>query len=139
MTYISTMTQSKNMNYRVTLSNYKEDKYYPKVVRVVSEILAHNRTVKTIDAFHKIGVLSEENIKRWKAGQVGYLESVIECNLSKANRVMAILGFHSYDLNLSKSTSFVKRKGQYLRFSKSGIKKIEECYARQYSIVGKKC
>ena len=127
------------MNYRVTLSNYKEDKYYPKVVRVVSEILTHNRTVKTIDVFHKIGVLSEENIKRWRAGQVGYLESVIECNLSKANRIMAILGFHSHDLNLSKSTSFVKRKGQYLRFSKSGIKKIEECYARQYSIVGKKC
>jgi len=63
------------------LSNYKEDKYYPKVVRVVSEILEHERVVKTIDVFHRVGVLSEVNIKKWQAGQVGYLESVIECNL----------------------------------------------------------
>tara|TARA_R110001583_G_scaffold73193_1_gene204029 strand:+ start:165 stop:548 length:384 start_codon:yes stop_codon:yes gene_type:complete len=127
------------MNYRVTLSNYKEDMYYPKVVRVVSEILEHERTVKTIDVFCKIGVLSEENIKKWNAGEMSYLESVIECNLSKANRIMAVLGFHSHDLNLAKSTNFVKRKGQYLRFTKSGVKKMEECYARQYSVVGKKC
>ena len=127
------------MNYRVTLSNYKEDKYYPKVVRVVSEILERERVVRTIDVFCEIGVLSEDNIKKWNTGQVGYLESVIECNLSKANRIMAVLGFHSHDLNLGKSINFVKRKGQYLRFTKSGVKKMEECYARQYSIVGKKC
>ena len=129
----------KKMNYRVTLSNYKEDKYYPKVVRVVSEILESKRVVNTIDVFSRMGVLSEENIKKWNAGQVNYLESVVECNLSKANRIMAILGFHAHDLNLSKSTNFVKRKGQYLRFTKSGIKKMEECYARQYSVIGKKC
>jgi hypothetical protein len=127
------------MNYRVTLDNYKEDKYYPKVVRVVSEILESKRVVNTIDVFNRIGVLSEENIKRWQTGQVNYLESVIECNLSKANRIIAILGFHSHDLNLYKSNGFVKRKGQYLRFTKSGSKKMEECYARQYSVVGKKC
>ena len=126
------------MTYRVTVSNYKEDKYYPKLVRVVSEILEHKRVVETIDVFHKVGVLSEENIKKWKSGQVNYLESVIECNLSKANRIMAILSFHSHDLNLGKSSNLVKRKGQYLRFSKSGAKKIEECYARQYSVIGKK-
>jgi hypothetical protein len=63
---------------RVTLSDYKEDKYYPKVVRVVSEILEHKRVVETLDVFHKVGVLSEENIKKWKAGQVSCLESVIE-------------------------------------------------------------
>ncbi len=124
------------MNYRVTLDNYKEDKYYPKVVRVVSEILESKRVVNTIDVFNRIGVLSEENIKRWQTGQVNYLESVIECNLSKANRIIAILGFHSHDLNLCKSNSFVKRKGQYLRFTKSGSKKMEECYARQYTVVG---
>ena len=127
------------MNYRVTLSNYKEDKYYPKVVRVVSEMLEHARTVKTIDVFQKIGVLSEESINKWQAGKVSCLESLIECNLSKANRIIAVLGFHSHDLNLGKSTNFVERKGQYLRFTKSGAKKMEEGYARQYSVIGKKC
>ena len=87
--------------------------------------------------FHNIGVLSEENIKKWHSGQVSYLESVIECNLSKANRIIALLGFHSHDVNLEKSTNFVKRNGQYLRFTKSGIKKMEESFARQYSIVDK--
>jgi hypothetical protein len=132
------VSTQKNMNYRVTLSNYKEDKYYPKVVRVVTEILEHDRIVKTIDVFQRIGVLSEDNIKKWRAGQVGCLESVIECNLSKANRIMTLLGFHSHDRNLGKSSNFIKRKGQYLRFSKSGEQKIEECYARQYSVIGKK-
>lgn len=127
------------MNNRVTLSNYKKDKYYPKVVRVVTEILGNTRTVKTIDVFQKLGVLSEENIRKWQAGQVNYLESVIECNLSKANRIIAVLGFHSHDLNLGRSANFVKRKGQYLRFTKSGVKKMEESYARQYSVIGKKC
>jgi hypothetical protein len=127
------------MNYRVTLSNYKEDKYYPKVVRIVSEILEHKRVVETLDVFHKLGVLSEESIKKWKSGQVNCLESVIECNLSKASRIMAVLSFHSHDLNLGKSNNFVKRKGNYLRFTKSGTKKSEECYARQYSVIGKKC
>jgi hypothetical protein len=109
------------------------------VVRVVSEILEHKLVVETIDVFHKLGVLSEENVKKWKSGQVNYLESVIECSLSKANRIMAALSFHSHDLNLGKSSNFVKRKGQYLRFTKSGTKQIEECYARQYSVIGKKC
>lgn len=125
------------MIYRVTLSNYKEDKYYPKIVRVVGDLLEVSRTVRTIDVFNRVGVLSEENIKKWQAGKINYLESVIECNLSKANRIMAILGFHSHDLNLVKSSNFVKRKGRHLRFSKSGIKRLEECYARQYSVIGK--
>ena len=126
------------MNYRVTLSNYKEDKYYPKVVRAVAEILEESRTVSTTDVFQKIGVLSQGNFKKWNSGQVSYLEAVIECNLSKATRIMAILGFHAHDLNLGKSANVVKRNGQLLRFSKSGNKKVEESYARQYRVIGKK-
>ncbi len=129
----------KTMNYRVTLSNYKEDKYYPKVVRVVGEILENSRTVETIDVFKNIGILSEENIKKWESGQVKYLEAVIECNLNKANRIIAILSFHAHDLNLGKSSNIVKRKGKYLRFTKSGTKKVEECYARQFNVIGNKC
>ncbi|MCP5079274.1 MAG: hypothetical protein GY951_14615 [Psychromonas sp.] len=106
---------------------------------MVGEILENDRVVRTIDVFARIGVLSKGNIKKWQAGQVNYLESVIECNLSKANRIMAVLGFHSHDLNLGMSTNFIKRKGQFLCFSKSGVKKVEECYARQYSVIGKKC
>jgi hypothetical protein len=48
---------------------------------------------------------------------------------------MAVLSFHPHDLNLGKSSNFVKRKGNYLRFKKSGTKKSEECYAMLGSIV----
>ena len=127
------------MNYRVTLGNYTEDKYYPKVVRAFSEIMVDNRTVKAVDVFKSIGVLSEQNYKQWKEGKVGYLEKVIECNLGKANRILSIIGFHAHDLNMGKSHSYEKYKGKNLRFSKSGNPKTEELYARQFYIVGKKC
>lgn len=127
------------MNYRVTLSNYKEDKYYPKVVRVVGEILEVSKTIKTVDVFQRLGVLSEINYKKWLSGQVRCLEFVLECSLSKANRIMAILGFHAHNLNMGKSHNFVKYKGKILCFSKSGTKKIEELYARQFNVIGKLC
>jgi hypothetical protein len=127
------------MNYRVTLKNYKDDKYYPRLVRVVSEIMERSKTIETIHVFNKMGFLSDKNIKKWRAGQILYLESVIECNLSKANRIIALLGFHAHDLNLGKSSNLIKRKGKYLRYTKSGIKKIEENYAKQFFVIGKKC
>lgn len=125
------------MNYRVTLQNYKEDKYYPKIVRVVGEVLQESRVVRVFDVFTKMGQLSDENLKRWRSGQVPYLEAVIQCNLSKADRINKILSLHAHDLNLGKSHDFVKYKGKILRFTKSGIKKAEEHYARQYSVIGK--
>jgi hypothetical protein len=127
------------MNNRVTLNNYKDDKYYPKVVLAVGEILGNSQRFSTVSVFTHIGVLSELNLKKWQAGQVNCLESVIECNLSKASRIMAVLSFHAHDLNLGVSHNFVKRKGQFLRFSKSGVKRLEETYARQFSVIGKKC
>lgn len=119
------------------MKNYKEDKYYPKVVRVVSEILQESRVVRVVDVLTKMGQLSDVNLKRWRSGQVPYLEAVIQCNLSKADRINKILSFHAHDLNLGKSNDFVKYKGKNLRFTKSGIKKAEERYARQYSVIGK--
>ena len=127
------------MNYRVTVSNYKDDKYYAKVVRSVDELLELGRTVRTVDLFKKMGVLSSDNLKVWQEGGVGCLEKVIECNLSKANRIIAIFGFYAHDLNMGKSSNFVKRKGKVLRFTKSGAKKLEDLYARQFSVIGKKC
>jgi len=127
------------MNNHVTLSNYKDDKYYPKVVRAVGEILESSRTVRATEVFHLAGVLSAENYKKWQTGQIKYLEKVIDCNLSKANRILKILGFHAHDLNMVKSSNFEKHKGKILRFTKNGNKKSEEIYAIQFNIIGKKC
>ena len=127
------------MNYRVTVNNYKEDKYYPKVVSAVNEILNTKRVVKALEVFQLTGMLSEVNYKKWQSGQITYLERVIECNLSKANRILNILSFHAHDLNMVKSNNFIKYKGKILRYTKTGAKTSEELYARQFSSIGKRC
>ena len=125
------------MSKHVTLSNYTEDQYYPKVVRAVAERLKVSRAVSMVEVFLGMGLLSNKDLRNWSIGQVPYLERVINCNLGKAERVIRILGFHAHDLNLGKSHNFVKHKGKVLQFSKSGAKKLEERYSYQYSIIGK--
>jgi len=127
------------MNYRVTVSNYKEDKDYSKVVCAVNEILNTKSTVKAIDVFQLIGMLSEVNYKKWQSGQIAYLERVIDCNLSKANRILSILSFHAHDLNMARSNILIKHKGTALRYTKTGANKAEELYARQFNSIGTKC
>jgi hypothetical protein len=65
-----------------------------------------------------------------------YLERVFEGSLSKANRIIRIIGFHAHDLNMvprnTRYHQWGKGKNRALRFSKSGDKKIEEAYARHY-------
>lgn len=91
------------MNYRVTVNNYKDDKYYSKIVNAVNDLLEADDVVTTAKVMQKIGVLSVENYQKWKKGKVFYLEKVITCNLSKANRILSILGFHAHDLNMEKA------------------------------------
>lgn len=124
------------MNYKVTVSNYKDDKYYPKVIQAVDEILEIDKEVISTEILQRIGVLSKENYNNWSVGKVKYLEKVITCNLSKAIRILSILGFHAHDMNLSKTVRHVKFKGRILRFTKSGYKKGEELYARQFTKIG---
>ena len=57
-------------------------------------------------------------------------------HISKANRILRIIGFHAHDLNMvPKITHYHqwgKGKNQALQFSKSGDKKLEEAYSRHY-------
>lgn len=84
----------------------------------------------------EMGNLSKQNHDAWRKGQVPYLERVFEGSLSKANRILRIIGFHVHDLNMvPKNTAYVQTgKGEkhVLRFSKSGNKKLEEAYSRHY-------
>ena len=67
-----------------------------------------------------------------------YLERVFEGSLSKANRILRIIGFHVHDLNMVPHITqyHQKRKGKkhQLRFSKSGDRKIEEAYSKHYHL-----
>ena len=126
---------------KVSISTYKQDKYYPRIVAATEKILTKKRNgasyVTPIEILIEMGVLDDQQMQRWRQGKVPYLEKVIQCNLSKANRILRILRFHVHDLRLQPSIAHYKRKGQWLRFSKSGEPIIEEAYARHFVKLGK--
>jgi hypothetical protein len=92
--------------------------------------------VTPVEVLIEMGNLSKKNHEAWLKGQVPYLERVFKGNISKANRILRIIGFHAHDLNMvARNTHYHqwgKGKNRALRFSKSGNKKIEEVYARHY-------
>jgi len=120
----------------LTVNTYRKDKYYPRIVRAVRKILARADVVVPSDILIEIGNLSKKNYEAWRKGQVPYLERVFEGSLSKANRILRIIGFHTYDLNMvPRQTEYQQwgnGKNRILRFSKSGDPNLEKAYSRHY-------
>ena len=121
---------------KLSVNTYKKDKYYPRVVRAIARMLAKSDVVAPVEVLMEMGNLSKQNYDAWRKGQVPYLERVFEGNLSKANRILRIIGFHVHELNMvPKNASYFKTgkgKKQALSFSKYGIKKLDEAYSRHY-------
>lgn len=121
---------------KVTLSTYRKDKYYPRVVRAVAKILARSDVVTPVEVLVEMGNLTQKNYEAWSRGQVPYLERVFEGNLSKANRILRIIGFHAHDLNMRPSRTVYHQRGKgkkrNLRFSKSGNQGVEDAYSTHY-------
>ena len=120
----------------ITVTTYREDKYYPRVVLAVANVLSKSDEVSPVDVLIEMGNLTKKNRDAWRQGKVPYLERVFEGSLSKANRILRIIGFHAHDLNMVPNiTQYhqkVKGKKHQLRFSKSGNRKIEEAYSKHY-------
>jgi hypothetical protein len=121
---------------KISLENYRTDKFYPRIVRAVGEILQKGDVVAPIDVFVRMGLLDGEGIEAWRFGRIPYLERVIKCNLSAASRILRILGMHVHDLNMRPSLTVYVRHGKgprtRLRFTKTGDPKIEEAYSRHF-------
>lgn len=121
---------------RLTPADYKADTLYPRVARAMAALLDSNQPVSAPAVFVKMGMLSEQHLQAWRAGQVPYLERVLEGNLSKASRVVRILSFWAHELKLPvappHAAGAIKYKGQPLRFSKTGERGVEEAYKRVF-------
>jgi hypothetical protein len=120
---------------KVTLSTYRKDKYYSRVVRAMAIMLMHSDVVAPVEVLIEMGNLTRKNHEAWRAGQIPYLERVFEGSLSKANRILRIIGFHAHDLNMVPIQAVYRQRGtgsRALRFSKSGTKRLEEAYSRHY-------
>ncbi len=126
---------------RVTVTSFREDPLYPRIEKAVAAILATRKVVAPVDVIVGIGLLVPGNLDAWRHGRVTYLESVINCNLTRLSRLLCVLRFQAHDLNLVPSVAAYLRRGkgpkQRLRFTKTGEPKLEEAYATHFVWPGK--
>lgn len=119
---------------KVSVENYKNDSLYPKIILATARILKISDEISPVAILLQMGNLEPKAHDAWQCGKVPYLEKVFQGSLSKANRILRIVGFHVYDLKMVPSQHKYKQKGNntILRFSKTGDKNIETSYARHY-------
>jgi len=126
-------------NRKMTVSNYKEDKYYPKVLKAFGDILIYSSEIKPVEVFQRMRLLTSEDLEDWYFGRIPFLEKVIQCNLSKASRITRLIGFIAHDFNMGKSIHRYEKRGKgkkiVLQFSKSNLKTREQAYSTHYSII----
>jgi len=105
------------------------NKLNDRVVRAAEAALAAQKYASSIDVLVGIGWLDPGAVKRWRQGQVGYLEAVVQANLSRISEAMKLFRSWARAKGLVPSeTVYVARSRSHLRFSKSGNPDIEKLY-----------
>lgn len=102
-----------------------------RVTRAAEAALADRKYVTSIDVLVGIGWLDPDGLKRWRQGQIRYLEQAVQANLSRISEAMKLFRSWAAAKGLKPSeTQYVARKAsrQPLRFSKSGNPSIEKLY-----------
>src|SRR5262249_21522413 len=102
-----------------------------RVAKAAEASLAAQNYVSPVDVLVGIGWLDPGAVKRWRQGQVDYLERVVQTNVSRISEAMKLFRSWATAKGLIPSeTSYVARtpSRQTLRFSKSGTPTIERLY-----------
>jgi hypothetical protein len=102
-----------------------------RVTRAAEAALAAKGYVAPLDVLLGIGWLDANSEKRWRLGQVDFLERVVQTNLPRISGAMKL--FRSWAASkglLASETAYVARASQRqtLRFSRSGDHTIERLY-----------
>ena len=126
------VTGTRGSSRMVAVDTFRDDPMFPRIERVVAELLHRGNVVAPVDVIIGIGLLRREHLDDWRSGRVPYLERVIDCNLTRPSRLLLILRFHAHDLKLKPSVTVYMRHGkgpkQRLRFIKTGDAKLEQAY-----------
>jgi hypothetical protein len=92
--------------------------------------------VCSVDVLLKLGYLSKKDYEDWRFKRVACLENVCTVNLNKLSLINKTIKRLAKDRNLEPSWTGYNKYGKgpsiRLRFSKSGIKAIEDGYATHY-------
>jgi hypothetical protein len=102
-----------------------------RVIRAAEAALTAQKYVSPVDVLVGIGWLDSGALKRWRQGQVEYLEGVVQTNLPRIFEAMELFRSWAAAKGLTPSeTSYIARTPlrQTLRFSKSGNPTIEKLY-----------
>jgi hypothetical protein len=122
---------------KVTAENYRKERWYPRVIGAVSEILAEGDVVTPVEVFIRLNLLRRKDLEDWRFRRIPYLEKIIQCNLSNANRILRVLRLHAVDRSLKPSpTGYMKwgkgRRRIHLRFSKTGDLNLEAAFSTHF-------
>ena len=67
---------------KLTVANFKQDKFYERVVRAMSAVLERQEYVSPIDVMLQLERLTPKQIEDWRFARIAYLERVTVGNLS---------------------------------------------------------
>jgi hypothetical protein len=113
-----------------------EEALRARVVRAAESALVHHQYVSAIDVLIGMGLLAPSNLEAWRKGRVDFLERVIQGNLKKISRSMAMFRQWARAKELRPSeTRYVQRTRAGvvdLQFSASGDPDIEKTYRTHY-------
>lgn len=116
------MKEATNRPAHVSVTAYRDDPLYPRIVRAVADILKTGKVVATVDVLVRMDLLDPESLERWRRGRVPYLEAVATCNLTRVSRLLRILRFLAHDLRLVPSVAV------YMRWGKGPKQRWSRCY-----------
>ncbi len=106
------------------------------VKRLVHQNRYEKGFVCAVDVFMQMGYLTKKEYEDWRFGRVDYLEKVCKINLSKLTLINKLIRKYSTELDLKSSWTGYNKYGKgvkhRLRFSKSGLKNIEDIYSTHY-------
>lgn len=102
-----------------------------RVIKAAEAALATRKYVSPLDVLVGIGWLDPGAVKRWRQGQIDYLEAAIQTNLPRISEAMKLFQSWATAHGLTPSeTQYVARTParEMLRFSKSGDPTTEKLY-----------
>lgn len=120
----------------ITVTNYCQDKYYPRVLNAIANILDRTDVVAPVEVFIEMGILARNKYEDWQRGQIAYLEKIMQGSLGKISHILQLIGFCAHDLDMIPRQTVYNKWGKgrshHLRFSKLGAKAVENSYEKHF-------
>lgn len=106
-----------------------------RVIAAADNALYHKGFVSALDIFLGLGWLPPIAEKKWRRGEIPYLEKAVQANLKKISFATKVFRVWARQKNLKPSKTKYMMHGEYnveLQFSKSGKHSIEVAYCTHF-------